>query len=132
MQDSDICTQAYESLCYHYVWWMVLPFDDFQALINMEDQKNILLATHWAAVQQCLTFIYEAETRSCSEQSMAQHLFINEKGGNCTGLIKRHGPLRWLSYFNRCVDDEHQQHNTWPAWVEAMVDCDPNYFLRQS
>lgn len=111
---------------------MTLPFHDFQALINMEGQKNILLATHWTAIQQCLAFLDEAETRCCTEQSMAQHLFIGEDDEHHTGLIKRQGPSRWLSYFNCRVDEEHQRYNTWPAWVEAMLDHDPGYFLQQS
>ena len=53
--------QAYEILCQHYAWWIQMPHDQFQRLVDPANQVATLLASHWIAVKQIMAPVTETE-----------------------------------------------------------------------
>ncbi|SPO03575.1 uncharacterized protein DNG_06258 [Cephalotrichum gorgonifer] len=107
--------EAYKILEKHYEWWLMLPHEKFQVIIDPGNQVTILLASHWIAIKQIMTPIMEAQFR-CRKKDPGK------EGGMEVGMI------RWLKYLNRQVDEEHRVHNQWPVWVEGQVDRDLGFF----
>ncbi|KAI0472469.1 C6 zinc finger protein [Xylaria cf. heliscus] len=110
---------AYQLLCKHYGWWMQIPHENFQNLINGENQVCLLLASHWIALKQIMATITGVEHKQRAQQS-------NRKDGDMDI-----GIVRWLKHINRHVDMDHQQYNQWPFWVEAQLDIDLGYFGKE-
>ncbi|KAI0424909.1 C6 zinc finger protein [Xylaria sp. FL1042] len=95
---------AYQMLCKHYGWWMQIPHENFQSLI---DGGNQIMAT--------ITGVEHSQR--------PQH---NRKDGDMDM-----GMVRWLKHINRQIDADHQQYNQWPLWVEAQLDIDLCYFGKE-
>ncbi|KAJ8122731.1 hypothetical protein ONZ43_g1141 [Nemania bipapillata] len=106
---------AYQMLCKHYGWWMQMPHEDFQSLIDGRNQVSLLLASHWIALKQIMATITGVE-----------HTQRPRKEGDVDM-----GMVRWLKHLNRQVDVEHQQYNQWPLWVEAQLDANLRYFGKE-
>ncbi|KAI0542157.1 C6 zinc finger protein [Xylaria digitata] len=107
---------AYQLLCKHYGWWMQIPHETFQSLIDGGNQVCLLLASHWIALKQIMANITGVEHRQRPQQP-------GRKDGDMDL-----GMVRWLKYINRQVDIDHQRYNQWPLWVEAQLDIDLGYF----
>ncbi|KAJ8129861.1 hypothetical protein O1611_g3769 [Lasiodiplodia mahajangana] len=110
---------AYQMLCKHYGWWMQIPHENFQSLIDGGNQVSLLLASHWIALKQIMATITGVEHRQRRQQP-------NRKDGDMDM-----GMVRWLKHINRHIDAEHQQYNQWPLWVEAQLDTDLGYFGKE-
>ncbi|KAI5862331.1 hypothetical protein GGS23DRAFT_571901 [Durotheca rogersii] len=143
---------AYESLCRHYGWWMQLPHEQFQRLIDPDSQVFTLLATHWIAVKQVMAPVTTMEYRVRSQEPLRLAPDSDkgvggdgggggggegegegsgvESAGYGTGAGADLGMGRWLRYLNRQVDAEHSHYNAWPRWVEAQLERDYGFFGR--
>ncbi|KAI1175735.1 C6 zinc finger protein [Nemania sp. FL0916] len=110
---------AYEMLCKHYGWWMQIPHESFQSLIDGGNQVSLLLASHWIALKQIMATITDVEHKQRPQQ-------MGRKDGDMDI-----GMLRWLKHINRQIDGEHQQYNQWPLWVEGQLDIDLGYFGKE-
>ncbi|KAI1117540.1 C6 zinc finger protein [Nemania sp. NC0429] len=110
---------AYQLLCKHYGWWMQISHDDFQSLIDGENQVMLLLASHWIALKQIMATITGVEHKQRAKRP-------KPKDGDLDL-----GMVRWLKHLNRQVDAEHQRYNQWPLWVEAQLDIDLGYFGKE-
>ncbi|KAI1329320.1 hypothetical protein F5Y16DRAFT_418183 [Xylariaceae sp. FL0255] len=106
-------TNAWLKLCTHYGWWMNLPHETFQSLIDPNNQTCLLLATHWVALKQVMV-TYLAVRRQLNPVRHDANMGQGTRG--------------WLKHSNQQIDAEHQQYNQWPLWVEAQLDIDPTYF----
>ncbi|KAL2185415.1 hypothetical protein L209DRAFT_756548 [Thermothelomyces heterothallicus CBS 203.75] len=108
--------KAYLALTEHYAWWMMLPHNKFQRLIDPENQVAVVLGAHWIAFEQIMATICQAEQRAAAKMP-------NRSG---TGVSL--GNIGWLRYLNAQVDPEHRPYNEWPMWVEAQLNRDPGFF----
>ncbi|KAK5661519.1 hypothetical protein OQA88_11423 [Cercophora sp. LCS_1] len=108
---------AYQALGEHYKWWMMLPHDQFQRIIDPSNQTILLLSTHWIALKQIMASITEMEGAARAKEPEP----TAENDMN-VGLVK------WLRYLNNLVDVDHVPYNVWPAWVEAQLERDPRCF----
>ncbi|KAH6996840.1 hypothetical protein EDB80DRAFT_135101 [Ilyonectria destructans] len=109
---------AYKSYTKQYGWWMLLPHNSFQELINPNNQVMLLLHAHWISLNEIMEFITQ------------QDLQVREKSPT-----PREGQAdidpgfhRWLKYINSHVDYEHQMYNQWPMWVEDQLNQDITFF----
>ncbi|WDK09397.1 C6 transcription factor [Colletotrichum graminicola] len=109
--------EAYQTLTKHYGWWIQLPHEKFQRVIDTGNQTMILLASHWIALKQIMAFITNAE-HECREKAPPP----KEESAADPGTI------RWLGYLNKQVDHEHLIYNRWPVWVEARLKQDLGFF----
>ncbi len=113
-------------------WYNIYDPDDagyaeFQAMIDLGDQTNILLATHLLSLKQVLYFIGDLE------DLMRHNLSDNETAYEKTADEKtREKALHWLKYLNGCVDSEHAEYNMWPTWVQDTLEQDPHFFTEKS
>lgn len=110
---------AYQLLCKHYGWWMQISHEDFQSLIDSENQVILLLASHWIALKQIMATITGIEHKQRAKRP-------KQKDGDLDL-----GMVRWLRHLNQQVDVEHQRYNQWPLWVEAQLDRDLGYFGKE-
>ncbi|KAM0353656.1 hypothetical protein ACHAPU_001669 [Fusarium lateritium] len=113
---------AYKAYTAQYGWWMLLPHDTFQALIDTDNQVMMLLHAHWVAINEIMTPISKQE-RHVSEKHPP------DREGK-PDLDPGFG--RWLKHLNANVDLEHQSYNQWPMWVEEQLDHDNSFFGRVS
>ncbi|KAJ3560269.1 hypothetical protein NPX13_g9359 [Xylaria arbuscula] len=111
--------EAYQKLCKHYGWWMQIPHENFQLLIDGGNQVCLLLASHWIALKQIMATITGAEH--------SQRQNPGRKDGDMDL-----GMVRWLKHINRHIDLEYQQYNQWPLWVEAQLDINLGYFGKEA
>ncbi|KAM0486150.1 hypothetical protein ACHAPX_000852 [Trichoderma viride] len=109
--------EAYKANSRQYGWWMLLPHDSFQELINANNQVVILLHTHWIALSQIMAFINEQEY-----EVREKHPARQENSRIDPGFI------RWLKHLNARVDYAHQMFNQWPRWVDEKLDSDITFF----
>lgn len=111
--------KAYKGITDHYGWWIMLPHDQFQRLIDPTNQVAVLLASHWISLKQIMVTITSREGLARAKQppKSADHDMD-------VGIV------RWLRYLNRSVDADHVGYNVWPLWVEAQLDRDPTCFGR--
>jgi hypothetical protein len=107
---------AYKALAKHYEWWITLPHDSFQRLVDTSNQVCILLATHWIALQQIMTEICEQQRRASGKPT--------SRDSNDIGV----GISRWLKFLNRQLDPDFLPYNAWPTWVEEQLDADRAFF----
>ncbi|KAK2016641.1 C6 zinc finger protein [Colletotrichum eremochloae] len=107
--------EAYQTLTKHYGWWIQLPHEKFQRVIDMGNQTMILLASHWIALKQIMAFITNAE-HECREKAPPKESAIDL------------GIIRWLGHLNKQVDHEHLIYNQWPLWVEGQLKQDLGFF----
>ncbi|KAF6821287.1 C6 zinc finger protein [Colletotrichum sojae] len=107
--------EAYKAIQKHYGWWIQLPHEKFQRVIDSSSQTFTLLATHWISVKQIMATITGVE-----------HGF-REKAPSEDGPADL-GIIRWLRYLNRQVDHEHAIYNQWPSWVDDQLRRDPSFF----
>lgn len=129
---------AYKALAGHYAWWMMLPHDQFERLINPANQVAVLLASHWIALKQIMAPITETEKKGFAK--VPDSWKDGKDEGNAREKEKtktdKHdmdvGIIRWLKFLNRCVQPEYRRYNTWPEWVEAELDKDLSVFGRGS
>ncbi|KAL6919092.1 hypothetical protein FSHL1_003071 [Fusarium sambucinum] len=112
---------AYKAYTAQYGWWMLLPHDTFQALIDPDNQVMLLLHTHWIAINEIITPI------SGQERNVSNKYPPDQREGK-PDLDP--GFSRWLKYLNRSIDTEHQVYNQWPMWVEEQLDNDITFFGR--
>jgi hypothetical protein len=96
---------------------MQIPHDNFQRLIDPENQVCLLLASHWIALKQIMATITETEHRQRPNQK--------KEGDVDVGMI------RWLRHVNRQIDDDHQLYNQWPLWIEARLEQDLGFFGKE-
>ncbi|KAI0843419.1 hypothetical protein F5Y06DRAFT_254907 [Hypoxylon sp. FL0890] len=113
---------AYETLCKHYAWWIQMPHERFQRLIDPESQTFTLLASHWIAVKQIMAPITQVEHKLRAQKPQ----YKAGGGGGDLGM----GMGRWLKHLNGQVDAEHRKYNNWPMWVEEQLERDVRYFGR--
>ncbi|OHE91005.1 C6 zinc finger protein [Colletotrichum orchidophilum] len=106
---------AYQDLSKHYGWWIQLPHEKFQRVIDMTSQTMVLLASHWIALKQIMATVTNAE-HECREKAPSKE--------NAVGM----GIVRWLGHLNRQVDHEHLVYNQWPLWVEEQLNRDLTFF----
>ncbi|KAK3315318.1 hypothetical protein B0H66DRAFT_565067 [Apodospora peruviana] len=111
--------EAYQALTAHYGWWMMLPHDQFERLIDPNNQVAILLGSHWIALKQIMATITETERKGAAKQPQDEEQNRHDMD---VGII------RWLKFLNRSVDAEHVVYNSWPVWVEAQLDRDLGFF----
>lgn len=109
---------AYKAMTNHYAWWMMLPHDQFQQIVDPTNQVCILLGSHWIALKQIMAIITETESKGFKKTPEQQ----SRSGDIELGII------RWLKYLNRLVDHDHVVYNQWPMWVEAQLDRDRGFF----
>ncbi|KAK4121808.1 hypothetical protein N657DRAFT_647298 [Parathielavia appendiculata] len=114
--------KAYVALTDFYTWWMMLPHDKFQSLVDPGNQVAILLATHWISLEQIMATIGEAELKAAAKLPAPA-----QPGRASTGNL---GHLGWLRYLNAQVDAEHHAYNQWPMWVEEQRKRDRGCFGR--
>jgi hypothetical protein len=119
--------KAYKSMTDHYSWWMMLPHDQFQRVIDPANQVSILLATHWIALKQIMAIITETEKKGASRERRPPANKDKSGGGGGNNDIDL-GICRWLKYLNQQVDANHVVYNQWPMWVAAQMDADRGYF----
>ncbi|KAI8634132.1 hypothetical protein F5Y19DRAFT_200576 [Xylariaceae sp. FL1651] len=110
---------AYQALCKHYGWWMQIPHETFQSLIDPGNQICLLLASHWLALKQIMAPITDTEHKQHSQKSEKR------AGGMDMGMV------RWLKHINRQIDVDYQQYNQWPIWVEGQLDIDLSVFGKE-
>lgn len=114
-------SQAYQSLSKHYAWWMQIPHEQFQGLINPDNPTCTLLASHWIALKQILAPVTETEFRVRAQKPSVSRGETDDMDPST---------IRWLRYLNRQVDDSHRQYNAWPVWVEEQLNRDMRVFGR--
>jgi hypothetical protein len=114
--------KAYQALRQHYAWWMMLPHEHFQKVIDPSNQVGILLATHWISVKQIMATITEMEHK-CRAMEPEKKTEVDENDA-------WNGIGKWLRFLNGRVDADHRRYNAWPIWVEAQLDRDPKCFGR--
>lgn len=132
--------KVYTSVMGHFIWWSSMPFDDFQRVIDLTDQVNILLATHWVALMMAMSFLRKAsmkineDSKKTSEapppsppppplpRSRGAQAQAREKG-QCTEPW-----YYWLVCMNRWINNDYQKFNIWPQWVQDRLDEDALYF----
>jgi hypothetical protein len=111
---------AYKQSSQHWAWWMFLPHNSFQELINPSNQVIFLLHTHWLALTETMVMIsqheYMVHDKDQSQSTSQENIDA--------------GFTRWLKYLNARVDYEHQIYNRWPMWVEEQLDRDITFFGR--
>lgn len=131
----------------HYSWWMTLPHDQFQRLVDLSaNPLSVVLATHWIALKQIMVVITETEyvirdqqtnphgappheqslrpsALNLASNSAAEHQGSRENRGDM-----EQGMLRWLKHLNRMVEPNLRPFNAWPEWVEAQLERDPGFF----
>ncbi|KAM5363550.1 hypothetical protein ACJZ2D_011934 [Fusarium nematophilum] len=112
---------AYKAYTRQYGWWMLLPHDTFQALINPSSQVMMLLHSHWVSVNEIMSFITGQERLVADKQPERE-----------TPCDIDPGFARWLKYLNAHIDYEHQIYNQWPMWIEEQLDRDITCFGRTS
>ncbi|KAM0399989.1 hypothetical protein ACHAQC_003274 [Fusarium culmorum] len=112
---------AYKAYTTQYGWWMLLPHDTFQSLIDPDNQVMLLLHTHWVAINEIITPI------SGQERNVSNKYPPDQREGK-PDLDP--GFSRWLKYLNQSIDLEHQIYNQWPMWVEEKLDNDATFFGR--
>ncbi|KAH7040496.1 uncharacterized protein B0I36DRAFT_310807 [Microdochium trichocladiopsis] len=129
--------KAYKILCEHYGWWMQIPHEQFQQVIDPANTTMVILAAHWIALKQIMAPITSIEHEGRTDESKAQ--------GEKLGMI------RWLRHLNRLVPgtataadgkgdgagggqvgsrSDLGKYLAWPRWVEAQLDEDLGYFGR--
>lgn len=112
----------------HFIWWQSLPFEDFQRVIDMTNQVNVLLASHWVAMMMAMSFLHAASIK-VNEDSKKRYKGITsartaaQEKGKCTEPW-----YYWLVCLNRWVNEEHKRFNLWPQWVQERLDEDAQYF----
>ncbi|KAK3387680.1 hypothetical protein B0H63DRAFT_470694 [Podospora didyma] len=115
---------AYRAMTAHYGWWMMMPHEDFQRLVDPDNQVAVLLATHWIALKQIMATITETEEKGAAK--------VPDSSSSSSGSRPEHsielGIIRWLKYLNRLVDQDHVRYNQWPVWVETQLDLDRGFF----
>jgi hypothetical protein len=109
---------AYVALTDFYTWWMLLPHNKFQPLIDPTNQVAILLATHWISLEQIMSTICEAEHKAAAKMPAPPP-------PNSAPSV---GSIKWLNYLNAQVDSEHLAYNQWPMWVEEQLHRDRRFF----
>jgi hypothetical protein len=100
-----------------YQWWMMLPHEQFQQLIDPTNQVCILLGAHWIALKQIMAIITEREYDRSKKPPPTPR----------DGQIDL-GMMRWLSHLNRCVDMNHAAYNQWPVWVDTQLGHNRAFF----
>lgn len=116
----------------HFLWWGGLPFDEFQRIIDMTDQVNILLATHWVSLMMVMSFLKRASTRVNDDSKKQAE---GERHGIKTAIAeaKEKGQCTepwfyWLVCMNGWVTDDYLKFNTWPQWVQERLEENAQYF----
>ncbi|KAK0704984.1 hypothetical protein B0H67DRAFT_366930 [Lasiosphaeris hirsuta] len=109
---------AYQAMGRHYGWWMMIPHDEFEKIIDTGSQVATLIATHWLALTQIMAIITETEMEGAVKKPSNQ-------GQPGPGMVT------WIRYLNKKVDAEHHQYNEFPRWVEARLDESLLYFGRK-
>ncbi|KAK4216233.1 C6 zinc finger protein [Rhypophila decipiens] len=136
--------EAYKALTAHYAWWMMLPHDQFERLMDPSNQVALLLATHWIALKQVMAPITEVEKRGFakvpdswkdSSSSSSSHSSAGQ-GKEKKAEEDKHdmdvGIIRWLRFLNKSVGREYARYNQWPGWVEEELVKDLGVFGRGS
>ncbi|KAI8200264.1 Sterol uptake control protein 2 [Colletotrichum sp. SAR 10_76] len=85
--DGAVEAIAYRMISKHYGWWIQLPHDKFQRVIDMSNMTMVLLATHWIAAQLVMASVTKAE-HECREKAPPKKETDNPED---TGSI-----VRWL------------------------------------
>ncbi|KAK8086988.1 hypothetical protein PG994_001962 [Apiospora phragmitis] len=98
--------RGYQIICKHYDWWLQMPHERFQYLVDPANHVCHVLATHWIAIKQIMT---------------PEHL-VNSREKTARDKHTDMGTIRWLKYLNRQLPFEYRQYNWWPVWVEEQLD----------
>ncbi|KAK7977569.1 hypothetical protein PG988_005059 [Apiospora saccharicola] len=108
--------RGYQILCKHYGWWLQMPHERFQYLVDPANPVCSLLATHWIAIKQIMAPATEKEQ------------LINPREKTARDKHADMGTVRWLKYLNRQLPPAYRDYNWWPVWVEAQLDGDMAFF----
>ncbi|KAK7948255.1 uncharacterized protein PG986_009141 [Apiospora aurea] len=110
--------RGYQLICKHYGWWLQIPHERFQCLIDPANPVCHLLATHWIAIKQIMAPVTEKEhlVKPREKAARDQHTDM--------------GTIRWLKYLNRQLPLGYRVYNWWPVWVEEQLDRDLTCFGR--
>lgn len=114
LSPADACS-AYKGLQRQYAWWMMLPHDKFQRLIDPGNQTAVLLGAHWIALKMIMA-------RITSHEGDAAQKKPPPTDGTELGMA------RWLRFLNGRVDAEHGVYNAWPLWVQERLEFDIEFF----
>ncbi len=117
---------AYKAIAQHYSWWMQLPHEKFQQVVDPNSQVFVLLAAHWISIKQIMVTITRVERTFQTEGQPQQQPQPGASPGADRDVDL--GIVRWLKYLNRELDPEYLPFNQWPLWVEAELDRDPAAF----
>ncbi|KAK4194511.1 hypothetical protein QBC40DRAFT_353231 [Triangularia verruculosa] len=135
--------EGYEAMTGHYGWWMMLPHDEFQILVDVPgDQISVLLGAHWVAIKMIMAVVIEGEMVGSSEREKAVVVVgeneIKEEerwkegkdprvNSERQGGVKE-GMGRWLRWLNKETKGEWRRYGGWCRWVEQRLEEDLTYF----
>ncbi|KAG7132489.1 Sterol uptake control protein 2 like [Verticillium longisporum] len=107
--------EGYQCMKAHYGWWIMLPHERFQLVVDRGSQVMVLLAAHWIALKQIMAEItlheYDVRQKAPADRDHTEE-----------------GMLRWLRHLNGQVDAAHGNYNAWPEWVVQQLDRDLSFF----
>lgn len=115
----------------HFIWWQSLPFDAFQRIIDLTDQVNIILATHWVAIMMAMGFLRKASMKVNDDSKKKEERAQGPQGASAEAREKGKCTepwYYWLACMNRWVDDSYKKFNVWPQWVQEKLDEDALFF----
>ncbi|KAJ3473194.1 hypothetical protein NLG97_g10460 [Lecanicillium saksenae] len=124
--------KVYTSVMGHFIWWQSLPFDEFQRVIDLTDQVNVLLAAHWVALMMAMAFLRKASMKINSDSKKKEEGHLRGLKG-ASAQAKEQGQCTepwyyWLVCLNRWVNDDYKKFNVWPQWVQDRLEEDALYF----
>ncbi|KAK0732647.1 hypothetical protein B0T21DRAFT_443843 [Apiosordaria backusii] len=111
--------EGYQAMTEHYSWWMMLPHEEFQVLVDIPgNQVSVLLGAHWVALKMVMAVVTEGEMMGSAER---------EKRTGKEGI--QLGIGRWLRYLNGVVEEGYYGgFGGWARWVEGRLEEDVTYF----
>ncbi|OAA72519.1 hypothetical protein ISF_01592 [Cordyceps fumosorosea ARSEF 2679] len=124
--------KVYTSVMGHFIWWQGLPFDQFQRIIDMTNQVNVLLATHWVALMMAMAFLRKASVKINDDSKKKVDASVRGSKG-ASARAKEDGKCTepwyyWLVCMNRWITYDYRKFNAWPQWVQDRLDEDALYF----
>ncbi|TQW02851.1 Gal4-like transcriptional regulator [Cordyceps javanica] len=125
--------KVYTSVMGHFLWWSSLPFDEFQRIIDMTDQVNVLLATHWVALMMTMAFLRKASSKINDDSKKQSDAPAPQGLRGAKAQAKDDGKCTepwyyWLVCMNGWITGDYRKFNAWPHWVQDRLDEDATYF----
>ncbi|KAK4174064.1 hypothetical protein QBC36DRAFT_47712 [Triangularia setosa] len=134
--------EGYQAMTEHYGWWMMLPHEDFQVLVDVPgNQVSVLLGAHWVALKMVMVVVTEGEMMGSAER---EKKVVVAEGGEIKKEERwkegkdprerseregvKEGIGRWLRWLNQVTEGEWRGYGGWCRWVEQKLDEDLTYF----